>query len=118
MKRIDEILDAAADLYVTGQHHWIQGVAGDLEGGACMAQAIWMAAGCPSVIGTTGQEQEPTLLRYSEARSFVTDNLGFNSQAYDAIPEWNDTIARSQQEVVDKLREIAKVYREETQVEQ
>lgn len=104
----DQVLDAAADLYDTGQNKWIQGRLYDNDGGVCMSQALWIAAGRPHLSQNQNRIQDYNA--YVQARAFVSTRL---EAPYCTIPEWNDDLDRTEEEVVDKLRSLAKEYREE-----
>lgn len=106
MKRVDELLDEAADLFDTGRYHWIQGEAQDGEGGICMIQAVYIAAGCDRAwLDREADEAHP----FFQADEFMTEELG------EGVPAWNDRPGRAPGEVVDKLRELAKLAHERYQ---
>lgn len=109
--KIDEILDATADLYVTGKYRWIQGRADDFDGGLCMSHAMWFAAGKPHF----GQRDHEVFV---DARRYLEDSMSAYSTrgtSIGVIPEWNDDPDRTEEQVVDKLRSLARDYREAVQ---
>lgn len=93
----DEVLDGAADILDSDDYKWIQGDLHDGESGYCMAGAIIRAA--------KGDRNS------IPARLYVNSRLPTGS-----ISRWNDMDGRTQAEVVNELRELAKRYREENQI--
>lgn len=96
----DEMLDRAADLFDQGQR-WTQGSALDPSGGICLQRAVVKASGQDTWADSTES----------------VEAFGFMSKHLDMLPfRWNDMVAKNKQEVIDKLREMAKAYRQEKQV--
>lgn len=108
VKSTDQILDDAADLFDTGQLRWIQGGESDGVGGACMAHAMCIASGYE--YGTANDYLCNTFISFMNARQYAGIHLEELS-----VARWNDTPGRTIAEVIDKLRDLAKQYREETQ---
>lgn len=84
-----EILSAAADLIE--EHGWVQGEYGDEEYGFCVMGAVYAATA-----------EHATDRDRGNAVNRLAGSLGYNAVVY-----WNDSIAKSKEEVITALRKAA-----------
>lgn len=103
---VADLLNRAADLLETGEYGWTQGI-GQRGNDVCMGQAICIAA--------TKLHTESTVYVHSLSNHVVSYVSKFLDGV--SVPFWNDQEGRTVADVIDKLREMAKLVGEETETE-
>src|SRR5262249_33880095 len=91
---VPQVYERAADRYENGLWGWVQGEF-QLGNAFNMPNAIHTAAKCWENVKLC-----------MEAITFAQHELGM------FLPQWNDADGRTKGEVIDKLRELAKLYRD------